>query len=239
MKKLIIIKTGDTFPLISEKLGDFEDWISSGMGIAQENIRVVNVPIGETLPPADTCKGVVIAGSHAMVTQDLSWSTAIEKWLPGCVESNIPVLGICYGHQLLARAMGGTVDYHSSGIEIGTVKIKLLRESKDDLLFKELGTQFLAHVCHSQTIIRLPDNAVRIAKNPFEPNHAFRIGSSAWGVQFHPEYDDRIMTAYTRSMENTITESGFVLSDVLNNIKPAPVAHKILKRFGKLVLQTS
>ncbi|NOX35707.1 MAG: glutamine amidotransferase [Deltaproteobacteria bacterium] len=235
MKKFVIIKTGDTFPAIAGKLGDFEDWIAVGSGIDQENTRVVDVQRGEALPPVDTCKGVVIAGSHAMVTQDLAWSVAIEKWVPGVILSNIPVLGICYGHQLLARAMGGVVDYHAKGLEIGTAVIELVNEDTQDILFKGLPKTFAAHVCHSQTVIRLPDNAVRIAENSFESNHSFRIGPSAWGVQFHPEYDDRIMAAYAGNMETSIKESGLCLSEIMDKIKPTPIALKILRRFGKLI----
>lgn len=235
MKKLVIIKTGDTFPAIAGQLGDFEDWIFQGLGVGKENIRVVDVTKQETLPAVEACKGVVIAGSHAMVTQNLSWSVAIEKWVPDIIHSNIPILGICYGHQLLARAMGGVVDYHAKGLEIGTTQIELVQQDTSDLLFKGLPKKFAAHVCHSQTVTRLPDNALRIAKNSFEPNHAFRIGQSAWGVQFHPEYDDRIMAAYAENMETMIKEAGLLLSEVLDKIEPTPIALEILSRFGKLV----
>ncbi|MCK5163500.1 MAG: glutamine amidotransferase, partial [Desulfobacula sp.] len=65
--------------------------------------------------------------------------------------------------------------------------------------------------------------------------HAFRIGQSAWGVQFHPEYDDRIMAAYAENMETMIKEAGLLLSEVLDKIEPTPIALEILSRFGKLV----
>jgi GMP synthase (glutamine-hydrolysing) len=131
--------------------------------------------------------------------------------------------------------MGGIVDYHARGLEVGTTLIELVQEDTSDLLFKGLPKTFPVHVCHSQTVVRLPDTAVRIAKNSFEPNHAFRIGQSAWGVQFHPEYDDRIMAAYAETMETMIKESGLIISEILNKIGPTPMALKILKRFGELV----
>ncbi|MBU2454323.1 MAG: glutamine amidotransferase, partial [Proteobacteria bacterium] len=230
-----IIKTGNTFGAIARQLGDFEDWISKGLGFDKKDVEIVDVPKGDLLPRVETCRGVVIAGSHAMVTQNLSWSLAIEKWVPDLIQSKIPVLGICYGHQLLARAMGGAVDYHAGGMEIGTTKIEILQDDASDALFKGLPKAFFAHVCHSQTIVKLPDNAVRIAENSFEPTHAFRIGTSAWGVQFHPEYDETIMAAYARSMEPTIKESGLHLSEILEKIEPTNVALLILNRFGNLV----
>jgi len=234
MKKIIILKTGDTFPAMTKSLGDFEDWIFKGLGVGKDNIRVVDIPKGEALPAVETCKAVVISGSHAAVTQNLSWSVAIEQWIPNLIQSKIPILGICYGHQLLAKAMGGIVDFHTKGIEIGTTIIEIVEDGTSDPLFKGLPTTFKAHVCHNQTVTRLPDQAVQIAKNSFEPNHAFRIGQSAWGIQFHPEFDDRIMAAYAENMEATIKESGLILSEILDKIEHTPIPLKILERFGKL-----
>jgi GMP synthase (glutamine-hydrolysing) len=235
MKKIIIVKTGDTFPLMGKYLGDFEDWIFKGLCVGKEDIMVVDIPKGDPLPDVETCKAVVISGSHASVTENLSWSVAIEQWIPNLIQSKTPILGICYGHQLLAKAMGGIVDFHTKGIEIGTTGIEILEDSRQDFLFKGLPKTFKAHVCHSQTVIRLPDHAVRIAKNSFEPNHAFRIGQSAWGIQFHPEFDEKIMAAYAENMESTIKESGLILSETLDKIEPTPIPLKILERFGNLV----
>jgi GMP synthase (glutamine-hydrolysing) len=264
MKKTIIIKTGDTFPAIAVAEGDFEDWICTGLGIDPKEIRVVDVPNGQKLPRVESCKAVVIAGSHAMVTEDLDWSLAVEGWLSGVIESGVPVLGICYGHQLLARAMGGEVDYHPKGLEIGTTTIEQIQIEQNqteqvqieadrietdqieggwagdsDPLFRDLPKTFAAHVCHSQTVVQLPPGAVRLAKNDFEPNHAFRIGRSAWGVQFHPEYDIAVMGAYARNMETLIKASGLDLSTILEQIRPTPTAMEILRRFGKLAGQAA
>lgn len=237
MKKTLIIKTGDTFPEISSELMDFEDWIARGLNIDPSAISVVDVPRGQHLPEPLEINGVVIAGSHAMVTQDLDWSVKIEKWLPGIVQAKIPVLGICYGHQLLAKAMGGKVAYHPGGLEIGTTGIQRTQDAEKDMLFKEAPDRFDVHVCHSQTVVDLPNGAVLLAANDFEPHHAFRIGAHAWGVQFHPEYDETIMSAYATSMEDNITTSGQTLADILANISQTPVAAEILKRFGKLVVK--
>ncbi len=236
MKKIIVIKTGDTFLDIQTQMGDFEDWIITGMGVDKHLVQVVDVPRGDSLPSSRSCKGVVIAGSHAMVTEELSWSMDIERWIPECIQSNIPVLGICYGHQLLAKAMGGKVDFHSQGIEIGTTRIGIKEAGSSDPLFKGIQEPFLAHVCHSQTITRLPEAAICIAANGYESTHAFKIGSSAWGVQFHPEYNEDIMNAYVQNMKSGIAGSDSDISKILNQIEPTPSALKILNRFGELVM---
>ena len=107
-----VIKAGDTFPDLIEQMGNFEDWIISGTGLAPERVRVVNAEAGEALPDPETVRGAVISGSHSMVTQGLAWSLALEDWARQMIAAKVPLLGICYGHQIMARAMGGRVDFH-------------------------------------------------------------------------------------------------------------------------------
>ena len=233
-KKIVIVKTGDTFPSMIPVLGDFEDWIARGLGQAPQDISVINIEQHQPLPRLDAVKGVVIAGSHAMVTQNLDWSLELEAWIPQLIQKNVPLLGICYGHQLIARAMGGVVDYHPGGLEIGTTDIECVVEGEGDPLFGGLPRQFKAHVVHSQTVLRLPESSVVIAKNGFEPHHAFRIGTCAWGVQFHPEYDTAIETAYIENMAQAIADSGQDLSQVLGRVVETPVAAMVINRFGTL-----
>ncbi len=235
MRKTVIIKTGDTFPGIAARFGDFEEWIINSLGYDQDQVRVVNVEKGASLPDVTECNGAVIAGSHAMVTQDLDWSLKIESWVPGAVKEKIPLLGICYGHQLIAKALGGKVGYHPGGIEIGSVKIKRSEECEQDRLFKGLPLHFFVHACHSQTVVTLPPDAVVLASNPFEPHHAFRIGGLTWGVQFHPEYDESIMKAYIDNMVSDIKMAGRKGHQIMDQVVETPEALRIIRRFARLI----
>ncbi|MCP4722852.1 MAG: hypothetical protein GY860_25645, partial [Desulfobacteraceae bacterium] len=77
-------------------------------------------------------------------------------------------------------------------------------------------------------------SAVVIAKNDFEPHHAFRIGTCAWGVQFHPEYDTAIEKAYIENLTQAIVDSGQDPSIILDRVEETPIAFKLLNRFGAL-----
>jgi GMP synthase (glutamine-hydrolysing) len=231
---ILIVKTGDTFADLIGSFGDFEDWIRKGLGAGKDQVRVVNAPAFEPLPEPGTFNGTVIAGSHAMVTQNLDWSLAVEAWLAPVVGAGIPVLGICYGHQLLAKAMGGKVDFHPGGLEIGTNPITLTADALSDPLFQGLPQVFNAHTCHSQTVLALPPGAVVLAKNTHDPHHAFRLGPAAWGVQFHPEYTPDIMDGYIRNMSPMILALGKDPAEAQQQVIETTEAAQVLTRFAGL-----
>jgi GMP synthase (glutamine-hydrolysing) len=236
MKKLYIIKIGTTFPATETQFGDFDQWTANTLGSVDIQICIVDAEHGAALPKVEECAGVVITGSHAMVTDNASWSVKLEKWIAFLVKAQIPVFGICYGHQLLARAAGGQIDFNPHGKEIGTVGIQLLPDCFNDPLFQALPDSFLAHVTHSQTVLKLPKEAIRLAANTHEPNHAFRLGKCAWGVQFHPEYNVDIMRSYIQEQTNELKSAGLDASQILSTVLETPIAAKILRRFGDFVV---
>lgn len=169
-----------------------------------------------------------------MVTDNLDWSLALEGWIRSIVTAAVPLLGICYGHQLLGRAMGGQVGYHPRGKEIGTFDIRLRPEAREDPLFSAFPAQFPVHATHAQSVLALPRGAVLLAENDFEPHHAFRIGSCAWGVQFHPEYDSRIMRDYILAQADSLVESGRDTDSLLHAVRETSTANSILQKFACL-----
>ncbi len=235
MKRLFIIKVGTTFAATAKQFGDFETWTSAKLGAVDVDTCVLDVAHGAALPPAADCAGVVVTGSHSMVTDSLPWSIRMESWIPSLLEAKVSFLGICYGHQLLARSAGGQVGFHPGGKEIGTVEIHLLPEHANDALFRLLPQRFCVHVTHSQTVLRLPPGATRLAANAHEPNHAFRLGDCAWGVQFHPEYDVSIMRAYIGEQADELESTGRNVWELLHTVMETPFAVRILRNFARIV----
>jgi GMP synthase (glutamine-hydrolysing) len=231
MKAFVIIKTGSTFPSLQRQFGDFEDWMIDGCGLSAADVPVIDVMSEEALPPVESLAGAIITGSPAMVTDQADWMRSLAAWIPKAVEQEIPLLGVCFGHQLLAQAAGGRVDYHPEGREIGTVAIELTEEGRRDPLLGYLPDTFKAHVTHAQTVIRLPANALRLAKNPYEAHHAFRIGNCAWGVQFHPEFTADIMQAYVSEHAGALCEQGHDVLALKTAIGHTESVNALLKRF--------
>jgi|SRR5690606_22942687 len=232
-KPLLIARTGSTFSAIREKRGDFDDWFLERfrqLGVTAE-VWVANG--ADRLPNADDYQAVVVTGSPAMVTDREPWSEALAVWLRNAAEAGLPMLGVCYGHQLLAHAFGGEVGYHPKGREIGTHEVQLQDAASDDSLFGGMPSRFVAHLTHAQSVLRLPEQAVLLASNAYEPHQAFRIGERAWGVQFHPEFDAEIMASYLAHFRNQLEQEGTDPEVLLNAVREAPEATSLLARFAQ------
>ena len=235
MRPLLIIKVGRTLPAIAAKRHDFEDWIISGMEIPREQVKVVEVNTGIKLPHYDEISGVVITGSHNMVTEQLGWSEYTAEWLPGAVERDIPTLGICYGHQLLAYSLGGKVADNPNGRECGTVEVTLNDLARNDLLLGDMEKRIRVHVFHTQSVVQLPPGARVLAESGMDRHQAFVVGERVWGTQFHPEFDAEIVVNYINHYRELLLQGGVDPEGRLKLVSDTPFGALILRRFYKIV----
>lgn len=233
-RPLAIIKLGETFDALRERRGDFEHWMAAGLGDTRLPVVVLDPRRGDTLPRPAEISGAIVSGSHAMVSHRDPWSESTGAWLAQLVASGTPVLGICFGHQLLADALGGEAGDHPGGIEIGTVQVELTPEAADDPLMHDLPPRFDAHVVHRQSALRLPEGAVRLAGNDFERTQAFRIGENAWGVQFHPEFDADIMRGYVDHLAGPLRAEGVDPDALRGRVTGTVNAARLLGRFAQI-----
>lgn len=233
-RPLLVIKTGDTFDHLRAQTGDFEHWVETGFGPVQQPVQMVDARDPAALPAQEAVAGIVVTGSHAMVSDRAAWSEALGAWLAGAAAGGTPVLGICYGHQLLAHALGGTVDYHPGGLEIGTVQVQPTPEAAADALLGGLPADFPAQVVHHQSVRTLPPGAVRLAGNAHEPHQAFRLGERLWGVQFHPEFSTDAMRGYVDALADGLAHEGRDPAALRAGVRDTPEAAGLLRRFAVL-----
>jgi GMP synthase (glutamine-hydrolysing) len=236
VKRIAIVKTGETLAQIAARRGDFEDWIARGLRLEPGQIDVRRVDRGEPLPEAGTCAGAVVTGSSSMVTDREPWSERTRVWLGEQVRDGLPVLGICYGHQLLAEALGGRVGDNPRGREIGSVEIRVLAAGRDDALLCGLGDRFVAHATHLQSVLELPPAARHLAESDGDPYQAFAWGRCAWGLQFHPEFDQETMRGYLDGRREQLVREGLDPDALRARVREAPAGPRILRRFAERVL---
>lgn len=180
--------------------------------------------------------GIVITGSGAMVSDREPWSEATAAWVREVHAANIPLLGVCYGHQLIAHAFGGRVDYHPGGREMGTYEVERLDGADDDALFHHAPRRFSAQLTHRQSVLEAPDAAVVLARSAHDPVQAFRIGTTTWGVQFHPEFSTAAMRSYIAARAADLTRENTCPRSLANAVHAAPHARAILRRFTRVAL---
>lgn len=146
------------------------------------DITEFDVRAGE-LPEIGVLDGAVITGSPASVRDDVSWIDALETWVVEAIDDGLPILGICFGQQVLADVLGGEVE------EMGRFEIgyHMIHHAPDSRLFEGVNEWFTAFTAHSDEVVELPPGAETIATNNFSV-HGFRK-DHAFAVQFHPAFD--------------------------------------------------
>ena len=233
MNQITLIKTGGTIPEIKQQHGDFEDWFTAGLGVI--GVQQVDVFRNQSLPALEETAGIVITGAAAMVSHQEDWSEETAEWLKQAVDAGLPVLGVCYGHQLLAHALGGKVGPNPNGRQIGTVTTKSLEASMSDPLLGYLPRQYLSQTSHSESVLELPPNAQRLATSPLDDNFAIRFSEKTWGVQYHPEFSGPIMAKYIKYRSAALREEGLNPEELLANVSETGLAFSVLRKFAELV----
>ena len=226
----LILETGQ--PVASmRRHGSFAHWIRVAAGLARDEAVAVDVQRGDVLPRREGFAGVIVTGSGAMVTDRHDWSERSAGWLRDAAHEGLPLLGICYGHQLLAHALGGEVGDNPAGREMGTVCVDLHAEAGDDPLFSALPARFAAQATHLQSVLRPPPGATVLARNDHDACHAFRWGDAAWGVQFHPEFAAGHMRGYIQARADALAGEGTDAAALARRVRAAPAARRVLRRF--------
>lgn len=170
--------------------------------------------------------GVILSGGPASVTFADSPRAPRELF-----EAGVPMLGICYGHQLLAHAFGGVVGDNPAGREMGTAELELEPAARTDPLFAGLPARVRAHTTHLQTVLAPPPGATVLARSTRDTCQAFRLDDQVWGVQFHPEFSAGAMRAYIAGRAEALRREGEDPQRLHRAVRPAPLARRVLQRF--------
>ncbi|HET8553990.1 MAG TPA: glutamine amidotransferase, partial [Rhodanobacteraceae bacterium] len=236
MQSLLLIQTGEAPEVVRAQFGGFAEWFRSAMRLQPAQMRVVRVDEGETLPHPGEVSGAVITGSAAMVTERADWSERTADWIRAAMDVQTPLFGVCYGHQLMAHALGGRVDVLPGGREVGTQDIEVFETGADDHLLAGLPMHFAAHTTHVQSVLEAPTDAQVLARSARDPHHILRYGPNAFSTQLHPEFSTAVMRAYLRLRADNLRSESLDVAALLDAVRATPHARRLLRRFA---LQTT
>jgi len=224
--KIVVVITGDPVPEVRRERGDFGAIFAEAIGEHAPGYRSIDARI-EPVEVADE-ELVVITGSSANVHKREPWMLQSEDALRDIVARGVPTLGICFGHQLLAQALGGDVQKNPRGREISTVEVT--RRGEDPLV-DFLPRTFLVNACHKDTVVELPPGAEVLGDSPLDPHQVLRFTPRCYGVQFHPEWDDFIMRAYVAGRYDAMVEEGIDAEERKSVAQDTPDARRIFRVF--------
>lgn len=228
---VLLIQAGTPPDTLKAEHGDLPVWFSHALELAPDAIQIVKVFNGESLPEPDPRRVAVITGSWDMVTDKRAWSEDTAAWIRRAIEADMPLFGVCYGHQLMAYALGGTVDYHPQGREMGCMEIHLTQAGIEDPFTRQLSEGFLAHLTHQQTVMELPQGAQSLASSSHDKNQIIRYSEKAISTQFHPEFTPAIAASLIHLRTEVLLSEGQDPVAMGCRLADAPEARDLLKTF--------
>lgn len=169
-----------------------------------------------------------------MVTDEPDWSENLAAWIRDRYQTPMPLLGICYGHQLMAHALGGRVDYHPLGAEVGYLPIHLSEQAHEHELLTHLPMQFPALLTHQQSVLSLPDHVQVLGSSAHDPYQILRYGPAQWSIQFHPEFFAGLLRYCVLRKAESWRAQGIDPKTLADPIQDTPDARRLLCRFVQI-----
>ncbi|ANN78232.1 glutamine amidotransferase [Bordetella flabilis] len=225
---ILILHTGDPEESLRAAYGSYVDFICRTAGLSARDVQAVPVFLGEQPAAPDLYRAAFITGSPSMVTDREPWSEQAAQWLRDAAAHRLPMFGICYGHQLLAHALGGLVGYNPAGREIGTHAVEHLG---DDPLLAGVPRDFPAQTMHAQSVMSPPPGAVVLARSAMDPHQMLRIGENIVTTQFHPEFSPEFVRAHLQRYADAYARENLDVAALVRGVRPTPHAAGLLRRF--------
>lgn len=173
-----ILQTGQSPDALRESMGDYPSFFErllEGRGL---EFRTYHVETMEFPQSVHDCEGWLITGSRHGAYEDHPFIPRLETFVRDAYAAKVPLVGICFGHQIIAQALGGKVERHSDGWAVGPQT------------YDFGGEPTVLNAWHRDQVTKRPEGAEVVACNDFCENAALIYGDRAFTVQAHPEFRD-------------------------------------------------
>jgi GMP synthase (glutamine-hydrolysing) len=168
-------------------------------------------------------QSMVILGGSMDAYSDVGcpWLVDVKNLVRSAVADGTPTLGICLGHQLIAVALGGEVHKNPHGQQIGVPAVGWRPAAREDLLFAELTDARIAVQWNNDVVRELPAGSVVLAQTERGEIQAARFAPNIWGVQWHPEAGEEIVTAWAENDRDDAWERGIDVGEYVAMVAAA------------------
>ena len=186
-----LILCDDVDPDARETYGTYTEMFQTGLDPDKDRIELTAIRAyeGESLPAPGAYDGYVISGSRYSVYEDKQWIKNLLAFVRACWEQQVVVVGICFGHQLIAHALGGRTEKADVGWGFGIHTARITQKQPWMTTTDSLnGDLYNLIVIHQDQVVKMPGGFRTIAENDFCPNSMIVADGKMLGIQGHPEF---------------------------------------------------
>lgn len=205
--KVTIIETGRAPGRLSEDFPRYPRMFEALLSAADAGLRFETVSLveGEALPDVAACEGVLITGSPAGVYDATPWMEPLRRFVRAAFAVETPMVGVCFGHQIIADAMGGDVRKSEKGWGVGRHTYQLLQHRP---WMAGAGASVSLAVSHQDQVITPPEGAVTLARSA-HTEHAMLAYAQApvMSLQGHPEFGDDFVAALYAARRGRLSDA--------------------------------
>ena len=182
-----ILQTGQAPDTLRDEMGDYPDFFrellaNRGLQFRSYHVEAMQFPVS-----VHDCDGWLITGSRHGAYEDHPFIRPLEDFIRKSIAEKVPMVGICFGHQIIAQAMGGKVERYGEGWAVGPTE------------YDFDGQTIKLNAWHRDQVTKVPDGATVCASNDFCENAALVYGDLAFTVQAHPEFKDEFVDGLLRT----------------------------------------
>lgn len=228
---------GDPPPEVEAAFGNYVLWFERLWAEFAVEVVAVRGDAGGPLPDPRDYAGIVLSGSPASLTEPEPWMEGPVEVVRQAAQVGTPLLGVCFGHQVIGAAYGAGVIVNPTGWEVSTREVEVLDAGARDPLFSGLGPRLRVNLSHRDVVdgaMISPRNGLRaLARNGATDAQALAAGDAIRGVQFHPEFDGAVTAAYVRARRDTLTAAGEDPDALLAAAADTPDAVRVFHNFTR------